>query len=73
MQEFPMSSDSTEHLDDADLAWGASNIARAINVNERKCFYMLESGHLPARKVGGCWVASKRRLLAALSGEANPA
>jgi hypothetical protein len=30
---------------------------------------MLENGLLPARKVGGRWVASRKKLLAAVTGD----
>ncbi len=45
-----------------DLIWGATAIAREINVTPRQAFYMLESGHLPARKVGARWCASRQAL-----------
>ena len=59
---------STESIDD-DLLWSASAIAKAINRPVRIVFYLLESGQLSARKVGARWVASRRKLLAFLSGD----
>jgi hypothetical protein len=53
----------------SDLCWGARAIADVIGRTERITFYMLESGALPARKVGGRWVASKARLLAYCAGD----
>jgi hypothetical protein len=53
----------------SDLCWGARAIADVIERSERITFYMLESGALPARKVGGRWVASKARLLAHCRGD----
>jgi hypothetical protein len=54
----------------ADLLWGAAAIAAVIGRSPRATFYMLESGGLlPARKVGGRWVASRRKLLNALAGD----
>jgi hypothetical protein len=32
-------------------------------------FHLLEAGHLPARKIGGRWCASRRKLLEALIGD----
>lgn len=45
------------------LIWGASKIAELLGVTTRRCFYMLESGQLPARKIGGRWVAERERLM----------
>lgn len=44
------------------LVWGARDIAAMIGVSQRKCFYLLESGKLPARKVGKRWVAERGAL-----------
>ena len=54
----------------ADLLWGAGAIAEAINLPVRATFHLLENGRLPARKVGKRWVASRRALIDALTGEA---
>ncbi|MFB9950992.1 DNA-binding protein [Rhizobium puerariae] len=64
------SNTETEVVSQSDLVWGAGNIGREINQTERQTFFMLEKGHLPARKVGGKWVASRQRLLAFLAGDA---
>lgn len=48
--------------DSLDLLWGCAAIAAALGVTERACFHMLEQRQLPARKVGGRWVASRRKL-----------
>ena len=48
---------------DLDLLWGAEAIADAIDVPTRRAFYLLENNSIPAKKVGGRWVASRRRLL----------
>ena len=53
------------------LLWGAAAIGQAINRTRRETFYLLESGKLPARKLGSRWVASRRDLLAALRGESS--
>ena len=52
-----------------DLVWGASAIAKAIGRPPRAVFHMLEAGHLPARRIGGRWVASRRKLIDALVGD----
>jgi len=59
--------------EEADLVWGAAEIARVINRDRSATYYMLSKGELPARKIAGRFVASKRRLLAFLSGEAAEA
>jgi hypothetical protein len=51
------------------IVWGAENIGRVINRNKRQAFYLLESGQLPAKKVGGRWAASVSALRAHFSGE----
>jgi hypothetical protein len=61
-------SDQLVHNDDGDLLWGCRAIAKAIGRSERATFHMLEAGALPARKVMGRWVASRRDLFAALRG-----
>lgn len=45
-----------------DLIWGAEAIGKAIGLSPRQAFHLLEKGELPARKSGGKWVASRRRL-----------
>jgi len=52
------------------LIWGAANIAREIGRPVRATFHLLEKGHLPARKVGGQWVADRAVLRAFFRGEA---
>ncbi|RVD21016.1 DNA-binding protein [Mesorhizobium sp. M4B.F.Ca.ET.017.02.2.1] len=47
-----------------DLVWGCAAIARVIRRTPRQCFYMLENGTLPAKKVGGRWVIERGKLLA---------
>jgi hypothetical protein len=53
----------------ADVVWGAEAIGRVIGKTPRATFHLLERGLLPARKVGKQWVASRRKLLQALTGE----
>lgn len=47
-----------------DLVWGASAIAKLIGRTDRQTFHLLSSGELPAKRVGGRWVASKTKLIA---------
>lgn len=59
--------DSPSRVDDRDsepldLVWGAEAIANEIQVTPRRAFYLLEHGELPAKKVGGRWVAARRSL-----------
>lgn len=53
-----------------DLAWGVGEIAAVVERDERATYHLLARGQLPARKVGGRWVASRARLRAFLMGEA---
>lgn len=48
---------------DLDLLWGAEAIAEAIGLeSRRKVFHLLENQAIPAKKVGGRWVADRRQL-----------
>lgn len=51
-----------------DAVWGAVEIGKEINRSARQTFHLLESGALPARKVGKSWVASRRKLRALVEG-----
>ena len=46
--------------------WGviAAAIAAVIGRTPRSTFHMLDSGELPAKKVGGRWVAERSKLIA---------
>jgi hypothetical protein len=52
-----------------DLIWGAQAIAEAIGRTERITFHLLEKGEIPAKKVGGRWVASRTKLLEHLTSD----
>jgi hypothetical protein len=52
-----------------DAVWGAANIAQECGLTERQTYWALERHHLPARKIGALWVASRRQLRAAIFGE----
>nr|WP_029924511.1 hypothetical protein [Ochrobactrum sp. UNC390CL2Tsu3S39] len=46
----------------ADIIWGIGEIAAAIGQSFAATAYMLKKGHIPARKVGERWVASRKKL-----------
>ncbi|UVC17576.1 DNA-binding protein [Mesorhizobium onobrychidis] len=52
-----------------DLVWGAVEIGKEINRKPRQTFHMLETGLLPAKKVGNQWVAERGKLRAFFLGE----
>jgi hypothetical protein len=47
-----------------DLIWGGEEIAKVIGRTPRVAFALLEKGVLPAKKVGGRWVAERSKLIA---------
>ena len=49
--------------------WGAEAIAKIVGLSTRATFHLLEGGRLPARKVGGKWVALPSTLRRYLAGE----
>jgi len=61
----------TGENDNAFIVWGAEAIGAVINKRRRPAFYLLESGRLPAKKIGGQWAASRRALISHISGEAE--
>ena len=46
-----------------DLVWGLDAIAKLIGRTERQTFHLVQSGQLPAKKVGNRWVAERGKLL----------
>lgn len=46
------------------LVWEVSEIAKIIGRSNRQTFHMLNKGELPAKKVGGRWVAERGKLIA---------
>ncbi len=54
-------SDDKEQID---LIWGGEEIAKIIMRTPRITFSLLEKGELPAKKVGGRWVAERSKLIA---------
>ncbi|WP_336741357.1 helix-turn-helix domain-containing protein [Aureimonas altamirensis] len=61
---------TTKSVQEMDLVWGATDIARFIGRSTRSTFYLLENGELPGRKVGGRWVASRSEIERFFRGEA---
>lgn len=47
-----------------DLVWGLKAIAKLIRRTERQAYYMASEGKIPAKQVGGRWVASRQKLIA---------
>ena len=56
-----------------EILWGAAEIARVVDQPVRKVFYMLESGLLPAKKVGKRWQSTRSALLKTLNPEKGEA
>jgi hypothetical protein len=54
--------------DPLDLIWGAKDIGKIINKPLRATFHLLETGAIPAKKISGQWVASRRKLQDELGG-----
>jgi hypothetical protein len=52
-----------------DLLWGVREIGQAIRRSDRQTYHLLMRGLLPGRKIGASWVASRRKLFAALMGD----
>jgi hypothetical protein len=52
-----------------DLVWGCSAIAEVIGRTERATFHLLKNQLLPAKRVGGRWCASRKKLIEALTGD----
>ena len=62
---------TTEVFSDLDEPiWGAKGISQVIKRSERQTFHLLQTGQLPANKVGDRYVSTKRKLLKAILGEA---
>jgi hypothetical protein len=45
-----------------DLLWGSRAISKEINRSARQTFHLLETGQIPASKIGGRWCASRSAL-----------
>jgi len=51
------------------VLWGAKAIADYIGRSPRQVYHLLETGKLPAQRLGQRWVTTKSRLKAHLSGQ----
>ncbi|HEU4475924.1 MAG TPA: hypothetical protein VFR71_04420 [Methyloceanibacter sp.] len=49
--------------------WGAANIAKVANLDERQTFYKLERKVIAATKCGSVWVSTPRKILKSLGVE----
>lgn len=58
-----MAKTENEHAKTIDLIWGADEIGKIIGRSPRVTFHLLTTGALPAKKVGGRWVAERGKLL----------
>jgi hypothetical protein len=68
--EAAMADPEAKSIHTDDIIWGASAIARELGLRDRgAAYHLLEAGHLPARKIGRQWVASRDRLRRALTGD----
>jgi len=47
----------------SDLVWGGEEISKVIGRTTRVTFSLLEKGEIPAKKVGGRWVARRQKLI----------
>lgn len=63
MSKLTRDTDKDAPLGD-DLIWSVKSIAQEIGRPERYVFYMVSTGQLPAAKIGGRIVASRRALRA---------
>jgi hypothetical protein len=61
MSELGSKDALSESLRD-DLIWGIRGIAAEIGKSERQAFHLIDTGQIPAAKVGGRIVASRSRL-----------
>ncbi len=68
MSDNTLATSAEKATEPLDPIWGAKAIGEEIGRSPRSTFYLLESGAIPARKVGTLWVASRRELRRALFG-----
>jgi len=59
-----------EKAESLELIWEVAEIAKLIGRTERQTFHMLQSGQLPAKKVGGRWVAERGTIIRFFMGNA---
>ncbi len=53
---------AVKECEQLDVLRGAEEIGAYIKLNARQTFYLLEKGALPAKKLGGKWISTKRQL-----------
>ncbi|WP_037462035.1 hypothetical protein [Sinorhizobium fredii] len=58
-----MTSVDASQAQSIDLIWEVDEIAKLIGRTSRQTFHMLQTGQLPAKKVGGRWVAERGQLI----------
>jgi hypothetical protein len=58
-----MTTDDIKAAENLDLLWEVEEIAKVIGRTRRQTFHMLKTAQLPAKKVGGRWVAERGQLL----------
>jgi hypothetical protein len=63
VNEWSSEARMTEIERNLDLIWGGEAIAKLIGRTRRQTFHMLETGMLPAKKVGDRWVAERGKLI----------
>ena len=61
-----------EHDDDR-LLWGAAEIGAALGLSARQAWHLLDNGKLPAQKLDGKWVSTRRRLREKALGQSDAA
>jgi hypothetical protein len=69
LERTDMGNQHTKPEDDHVPVWGARNIGKEINRSPRQAFHLLESGKLPAKKVGSQWVSTRGALRRSLTAD----
>ena len=59
-----------ENEQQIDVIWGIGDIADAIGQSFAATAYMLKKGHIPAKKIGDRWAASRKKLNDFFAGDA---
>ena len=54
------------------VIWGAKRIGKLIGVNERQAFHLLQTGKIPAKKVGSLWCAEENQIREFITGKLEP-
>jgi hypothetical protein len=65
---------SPDNADDLDAPiWGAPAISAEIRKGLQATYHLIKTGSIPATKLGGQWVTTRRRLRAAFNGSVSTA